>query len=216
MVSRCSCPLQMVPLGRRVPSSPRHLLLSPTNCLLSSFFICHHHLSRHSHACIKLPSHWVSLCFNLILFKDKGHSEVEIKRHQFALSSLYWFQNPEAFLSCVCVYYCALEFTPLWDTAVDQIRCDSGGKGKQSGLTVCQVWNKSRYLFSPVKHPRARPKHGLHSAEIYSHSGLKLLSLERLPVLGFGILSSVPVCTVCIMDWVILWGKSGVAEIGVI
>lgn len=37
MVSRCSCPLQMVSLGRRVPSSPRHLLLSPTNCLLSSF-----------------------------------------------------------------------------------------------------------------------------------------------------------------------------------
>lgn len=37
MGSRCSCPLQMVPLGRRVPSSPRHLLLSPTNCLLSSF-----------------------------------------------------------------------------------------------------------------------------------------------------------------------------------
>lgn len=103
-------------------------------------------------------------------------------------------------LVCVCVYYCALEFTPLWDTAVDQIRCDSGGKGKQSGLTVYQVWNKSRYLFSPVKHPQARPKHGLHSAEIYSHSGLKLLSLERLPVLGFGILSSVPVCTVCIMD----------------
>ncbi len=39
VVSRCSCPLQMVPLCGRVPSSPCHLLFSPTNCLLSSFYL---------------------------------------------------------------------------------------------------------------------------------------------------------------------------------
>lgn len=39
VLSCCSCTLQMVPLCRRVPSSPCHLLFSPTNCLLSSFYL---------------------------------------------------------------------------------------------------------------------------------------------------------------------------------
>lgn len=39
VLSCCSCPLQMVLLCRRVPSSPCHLLFSPTNCLLSCFYL---------------------------------------------------------------------------------------------------------------------------------------------------------------------------------
>lgn len=110
---------------------------------LKLFFICRHHLSRHSHARIKLPSHWVSLCFNLILFKDKGHSEMEIKRHQFALSSL--------FLLCVCVLLCIGIYTFMgysggpdkmwqwWERKTIRLDCLPGLEQKQVSFLPCET-----------------------------------------------------------------------------
>lgn len=62
VASRCSCPIQMVPRGRRVPSSPCHLLIPPTNCLLDSFYLSpsftHTHKLAHSHEVLILFIWW--------------------------------------------------------------------------------------------------------------------------------------------------------------
>ncbi len=70
VVSCCSCPLQMVSLGRRVPSSPCHLLFSPTNHLLSSFYLSPSF--RRALTLTHLPSHFVLLCFSPVPVKDKN------------------------------------------------------------------------------------------------------------------------------------------------
>lgn len=61
------------------------------------------------------------------------------------------------------------------------------GKGSQSELTVCQVRNK--ISSSPCE--RAKPKHGLQSADIYSHGGQKEAKKEKR--LSWDLMSGPPI-----------------------
>lgn len=77
VASRCSCPIQMVPHGRRVPSSPCHLLIPPTNCLLDSFYLSPSF--THTQTCTHTHTPSFTLSFNPVYLVVKKETETAVK-----------------------------------------------------------------------------------------------------------------------------------------
>lgn len=106
-----------------VPSSPCHLLFSPTNCLFCCFYLSPSFKRALTHT--QLPSHFVSLCFNPV----KDRNRCERGSHLYALSSADQCWNPPGFLCSVC-RVCCLPCCTYIGHDFDRIRWDSRGKGR--------------------------------------------------------------------------------------
>lgn len=159
-----------------VPSSPCHLLFSPTNCLFCCFYLSPSFKRALTHT--QLPSHFVSLCFNLV----KDRNRCERGSHLYALSSADQCWNPPGFLCSVC-RVCCLPCCTYIGHDFDRIRWDSRGKGRPirvARVTSLFPWEASsrqtqtRITFSWYLLPR--------SPEIMPILGFRILSLIQLSV----------------------------------
>lgn len=128
VASRCSGPLQMLPLGRRLPSSLCHLLFSPTSRLLGAFYLSQSFKQAPKHTHTHLES--VSLCFKLVPVINKSRGDTGIKIIDTFSIELIRLEIYQAVcvLSVVFVLYTV---TPIWATVFVLMGCDTSEKGSQ-------------------------------------------------------------------------------------